>query len=449
MAVFPSGFEIIRRLQTLSPGPDGPCSRAEKPVAVRAGKNNRWVGRAACFATTAMLLVGTALLAGSAGARPASPGALGAKLARALAVPGLNTKLSAALAVDLSTGEVLFKRRRSVGFEPASNEKLAVTFAALQVLGGSFRIHTDVLGQGGQVGKVWRGNLVLKGYGDPTLSSGGLKWLARRIRAVGIRKVTGSVVGDESFFDSKRGVWGWKPYFYGVESPPLSALTVNRCVYRGRLTKMPPAAAAALFRKALKLAGVAVAGKSRRGRATAAAVPLASVESPPLWKILRFMDTWSDNFTAELLLKQLGASEGHGTSAGGAAMVRRVLAADGIPLAGVRLVDGSGLSGRDRLTVAALVAILETAWSNPVLRKPFRSALAVAGRTGTMRNRLLGRSTKGRVLAKTGTTNEASSLSGYVKGRYAFSIIHNADPLATWYAKQAEDRFVRVLAKAK
>lgn len=394
-------------------------------------------------------LVAAALLAAAtAGARTTNPSPLTPKLSQALAVAGLTGATRGAVAVDLETGEVLYKLRRFVGMEPASNEKVPVTFAALHVLGGTYRIPTDVLGDGGQVGKVWRGNLVLRGRGDPTLSYQDLKHLAWLVRGTGIRRVTGSIVGDESFFDSKRGVWGWKSYFYGGESPPLSALTVDRCVFNGQMSSRPALAAAALFKRALKEAGVKVAGKSRQGIAGEPSVPVAHVSSPPLWKILRYMDSWSDNFTAELILKQLGAQQGHGTSAGGAAVVRKVLTEANVPMGNVRIVDGSGLSTRDRLTVGALVAIFQSAWSDAAIRKPFQAVLAVAGKTGTMRNRLLGISTKGRVLAKTGTTDEASALSGFVKGRYAFAIIHNGYPLASWYAKQAEDRFVQVLAAA-
>ena len=71
------------------------------------------------------------------------------------------------------------------------------------------------------------------------------------------------------------------------------------------------------------------------------------------------MDRDSDNFTAELLLKELGAEVGAGgTTAAGAAVVRRDLAAAGVPLAGVRIVDGSGLSLDDRLTARALSVLL-------------------------------------------------------------------------------------------
>jgi serine-type D-Ala-D-Ala carboxypeptidase/endopeptidase (penicillin-binding protein 4) len=397
---------------------------------------------------SALLLVAALLAVGTAAARSSQASPLAAKLQRALRVAGLGGAESAAVAIDLESGEVLFKEQRYLPLEPASNEKLPVTFAALHILGGTFRISTDVLGDGSRSGNVWHGDLVLKGHGDPTLSSQDLKHLAWLVRGAGIRHVTGSVVGDESYFDSKRGVWGWKSYYYGGESPPLSALTVDRCIYQGQLAASPALAAAALFRQALKRAGVTVTGKSKQGQATEPSMPIAHISSQPLWKILRYMDSWSDNFTAELVLKQLGAHFGHGTSAGGAAAVRKVLSDSGIPMAGLRIVDGSGLSTKDRLTVAALVGIISAAWSDDSMRKGFQTVLAVAGRTGTLRNRLLGASTKGHVVAKTGTTDEASALTGYVRGRYAFAILHNGFPLASWYAKIAEDRFVEVLAAA-
>lgn len=413
-------------------------------MTIRALHQNRAVLRRLCACLLAAPLLTAGIAAGSTSA--ASP--LAPKLARALSVAGLSGARRAAIAVDLETGEVLYRAQSYAALEPASNEKLPVTFAALHTLGGTFRIETGVVGAGGQSGTVWHGDLVLVGHGDPTLSSQDLKRLAWMVRGHGVRRVTGSVVGDESYFDAKRGVWGWKSYFYGGESPALSALTVDRCIFQGNLSPRPALAAAALFKKALVAAGVKVAGRSRVGRASEPSVPLGHVASAPLWKILRYMDSWSDNFTAELVLKLLGAQEGHGTSAGGAAVVRRVLRDNQVPMAGVRIVDGSGLSSKDRLTVAALAGILSAAWKDSATRKPFQSVLAVAGHTGTLRARLLGSSTRGQVLAKTGTTDDASALSGYVKGRYAFAILHNGFPLATWYAKMAEDRFVRVLAAA-
>jgi serine-type D-Ala-D-Ala carboxypeptidase/endopeptidase (penicillin-binding protein 4) len=159
------------------------------------------------------------------------------------------------------------------------------------------------------------------------------------------------------------------------------------------------------------------------------------------------MDRESDNFTAEMLLKQLGLVElDRGTSAAGAAVVMQVLAEAGVPMAGVRIVDGSGLSRLDRLTANALAELLEVAWADPAVRPALLAALPVAGVNGTLEDRLREPPARGRVLAKTGTTRDASALSGYVSNRFAFTVLQNGHPLSYWWARRAQDRFAQVLA---
>jgi len=381
----------------------------------------------------------------SASAKAQSP--LERRLAAALASAGLPAGGSGAAVIDLLSGDIVFAHRSKSGLVPASNEKLPLTFAALRVLGVGFEIETEALGVGSRAGATWDGNLVLRGNGDPHLSSADLSALAHSVRATGIRTISGDLVGDESFFDSRRAVRGWKRSFLVEECPPLSALIVDRGRYQGTTSWTPALTAALLFKQALAVNGVSVLGRVRIGVASETATPLASVFSPPLWKLLRFMDRTSDNFTAELLLKQLGASEYDvGTSANGAAVLIDTLEFDGIPTAGVRIVDGSGLSSLDRLTPQALVTMLEAVWAEPGLRKPFLNALAVAGKTGTLSDRLQRPRTLGKVFAKTGTTRISSALSGYVKDRYAFAILQNGNPVSAWKARLAQDRFVSLLA---
>jgi serine-type D-Ala-D-Ala carboxypeptidase/endopeptidase (penicillin-binding protein 4) len=377
---------------------------------------------------------------------PASAaGGLRERLAQALAVPHVSAAQTGALAVDLRTGAPVFARNAQRGLLPASTEKLAVAYAALFSLGGEFRFETNVLGDGAVEGSTWYGSLVLKGFGDPTLTRASLRRLAAGVRAFGIRTVTGGIVGDESYFDERRIVSGWKPGYLIEESPPLSALIVDRGKVDGYTSRNPALSAAALFRAELRRAGVTVAGRSRTGRTDAPDFPLAFVHSAPLGEIVRFMGVESDNFIAEMLLKQLGAQEsGLGTSAGGAAVVTAILRAGGVPLGGVRVVDGSGLSYLNRLTAASLVGLLRLAWADPGFRAAFLQTLPVAGVSGTLRDRL--RRVRGRVYAKTGTTNSASTLAGYVPGRYAFAVLHNGRPVATTWARRAQDRFVTVLA---
>jgi serine-type D-Ala-D-Ala carboxypeptidase/endopeptidase (penicillin-binding protein 4) len=395
---------------------------------------------------TAVALFLAAAAAASAVARPQAP--LATRLARALSVPHVTTARSAAVAVDLADGQTVFARHQGLALVPASNEKLAVAYAALALLGPSYRIETSVYGEGELSGPTWRGDLVLKGFGDPTLSKGDLRALAFQVRAAGIRRVTGGIEADESYFDSRRTGPGWKTWYYLNESPPLSALTVDRGRFRGWFTKDPALAAGKQFRLALRAVGVAVRGAAHRGATDPLAEPLATTVSAPLSAIVRFMNTESDNFTAELLLKQLGAvDEGTGSSAAGASVALRILHDASVPVTGVRLVDGSGLSPRNRLTAGALIGILVAAWHNPVIRPSFVRSLAVAGRSGTLEDRMRGPPVRGAVLAKTGTTSESSALSGYVKGRFAFAVLQNGRPVSLFWARRAQDRFATVLAR--
>jgi D-alanyl-D-alanine carboxypeptidase/D-alanyl-D-alanine-endopeptidase (penicillin-binding protein 4) len=369
------------------------------------------------------------------------------RLFHALAVPHVALSRSGAEVVDLETGETIFVHNADAPFAPASNEKLPVTFAALSLLGPEWRLETDVLGEGRQRGSVWQGDIILKGYGDPTLSSSDLDVLAHKVRAAGIRRITGTVVGDESWFDTRRTAPGWKASYFINESPPLSALVVDRARYGHALSREPALAAALLFRTALIDAGIRIAGRAHLGLANEAAVPLGSIQSAPIWSIVRRMDLRSDNFTAEMLLKELGAVQvNSGTSSAGAAVVRQLLGEVGVPLAGVRIVDGSGLSRLDRLTANALVTLLQKMWADPKLRPAVLRALPVAGVSGTLEERMRRSPARGRVLAKTGTTSTASALSGFVRGRYAFAVIQNGSPLSYWWARLAQDRFATALA---
>lgn len=399
------------------------------------------------------LLAAVACASAVASARVAAPSgdpaaaALQRRLAKALAVPRIPVSRSAALAVDLTTGRVLFSRHPRLALAPASTEKLAVSYALLRRLGPGYRIKTMLGGVGSLAGATWRGDVVLEGRGDPTLSTADLAALARQARRSGVRRITGSVVADESYFDRRRTAPGWKPWFSVNECAPISAVVVDGGLYRGIPARNPALAAAGGLRRALREAGISVRGPARVGRAEPVA-ELATVSSAPLATMLRRVGSDSDNTAAELLVKHLGAVElGRGTTAGGLTAVRRVLEESGVPLAGVRLVDGSGLSSLDRMTADALVGILAAAWRDTTLRGALFGALAVAGRRGTLEHRLRRGPATGRVYAKTGTTSTASALTGYVRGRYAFAVLQNGSPVARWWSRIAQDRFVTVLAR--
>jgi D-alanyl-D-alanine carboxypeptidase/D-alanyl-D-alanine-endopeptidase (penicillin-binding protein 4) len=382
-------------------------------------------------------------------AQAGSRSAFQAQLARALHARHVSPARTGAIVLDLGSGADLFAHNPRLALRPASNEKLATTYAALTALSPSFRIETDVLGDGTQNGATWEGNLVLKGYGDPALSFAQVGALARQVAADGISHVSGRILGDESWFDTRRTGLGWKPKFYLHESPALSALIVNRG-WTGRYeTARPALMAAQLFRRDLRRAGVTVHGGTAIGVASAQAAPLAGVESARLAVLVRHMDVYSDNFYAEMLLKEVGAVQGDsGSAAAGIAVERGLLAAAGVPLAGVRTVDGSGLSLLDRWTPLALATLLRTMWQDSDLRPYLVPALPIAGETGTLEHRMRRPPARGLVRAKTGTTDNASSLSGFVGDRYVFSILENGSPVKALNAEHSQNRVAQVLARA-
>jgi serine-type D-Ala-D-Ala carboxypeptidase/endopeptidase (penicillin-binding protein 4) len=395
----------------------------------------------------AVILVALASGAGSVPTPHAGTTDLQTRLSRALAARGISARRTGALAIDRRTGQTVYARNAYRPLLPASTEKLAVSFAALRLLGPAYRFRTDVVGAGSLVEGVWRGDLYLVGHGDPTLAVSDLGALARRIRARGIRRIDGRVLGDERYLDSRRDAPGWKRSFVGIESRPLSALSVLGAVQRG--ANGSAAAASEALVKALEQRGVVVTGPPGARQAPPAAVSIAHDVSLPLAAVVRHLNQESDNFYAETILKDLGAVVGgQGTTEAGSEVVTAALGDADVPLAGVRVADGSGLSLDDRQTSAALVAILRAGAGDPDIRDAFVESLSVAGESGTLEDRLEGRPTRGRIVAKTGTTDAACALAGYVGNRYVFAIVENGSPIPYWNARSAQDRFVTVLARS-
>lgn len=398
------------------------------------------------FAAAIGAVVLLALSAESGPTTHAAAPALDGTLARALRAPGIAAVRTAAIAIDAKTGETVFARNADRSLLPASAEKLAVSYTALRVLGPRFRFRTEVVGVGSRYGNAWRGDIGLVGYGDPTLTRADLDRLARRFAATGIKRIAGHVIGDDTYFDSRRDALGWKPSYLGIESRPLSALSVAGVTLAG--ANGSAGAAARAFTEALEQRGVSVTGRPGVGSVRADAVPIAFDLSPQLASVVRRMNADSDNFVAEMVLKGLGATVvERGSSAAGARVVRATLRDARVPLAGVRIADGSGLSRFDRSTVRTLADIVRVGVTDPRIGRVFVASLAVAGVSGTLENRLDLRPTRGRVHAKTGTTNRASALVGLVGRQYVFAILQNGSPVPYWTARAAQDRFVTALAR--
>ncbi|RAJ36849.1 D-alanyl-D-alanine carboxypeptidase/D-alanyl-D-alanine-endopeptidase (penicillin-binding protein 4) [Kitasatospora sp. SolWspMP-SS2h] len=179
-------------------------------------------------AALAAALLAVAAPGGSAPpASAAASSALTADLDRLLADPRLAGATAAVKVVDTESGEVLYAHDSQHLVLPASTMKLVTSAAALDALGTGYRFGTDVLATGRSDAGVLRGDLVLRGGGDPSLLPQDLDALARQVADSGVRLVTGSLGYDASRYDDVPlgSGWAWddEPYYY---SPQISALTL-------------------------------------------------------------------------------------------------------------------------------------------------------------------------------------------------------------------------------
>ncbi|MDP9466441.1 MAG: D-alanyl-D-alanine carboxypeptidase/D-alanyl-D-alanine-endopeptidase, partial [Actinomycetota bacterium] len=265
----------------------------------------------------------------------------------------------------------------------------------------------------------------------------------------GVTTVAGDLLLDDSRYDARRSAAGWRPSYVPRQSGPLSALALDRNRWRTDTAFLtdPALPVAVRFRNLLTGAGVTVTGAVRRAPRPAQAATVAVHESAPMASLVTRVLKASDNFAAELLLKELGRTvRADGSSAGGIAASRQVLGALGVPVgAGT---DGSGLSSLDRQTPAGQVALLRAGRRSAVAAS-FRAALPVGCVDGTLRKRLCGTAAAGRVQAKTGTLRGVRTLAGYTttaRGRVVYFAFQLSGVKDGARALRAIDRAVVLLA---
>jgi serine-type D-Ala-D-Ala carboxypeptidase/endopeptidase (penicillin-binding protein 4) len=362
---------------------------------------------------------------------------------------------------DLTAKQALFSERATALRPPASVEKLYTATTALERFGADARLNTTVLGVGHLApGGIWEGSLYLRGGGDPTFGSSAFiashygsvgasvsALVSQLVRTQGIHRITGSVYGDESYFDSLRGEpssnYAPDPFLEGT----LSALSFNRGEEGSERGPHAPAAYAAHELWAtLKKDGVVISGSHGAATTPPGAVQLAQVQSPTIAQLLGLMLPPSDNFFAETLVKDLGASfAGAGTTAAGAGVVSQTISS----MLGIHphVVDGSGLSPADETSPYQVADLLVELAPTPI-GQVLREHLAVAGRTGTLAERMRDTGAAGRCQGKTGTLTGVSNLVGYCQASnghlLAFAIF--TDDIATETAHVFQDHMAITVA---
>lgn len=345
-------------------------------------------------------------------------------LAPRLGDPDLGRSVHAAVAALEGSGAAGYSLGEG-SFTPASTMKLLTATAALAELGRDHRFATTVIGRGRTLTLVGGGDPVLLRRPDAERHSerADVVTLARRTAAA-LRERKGRprpmrLRYDASLFSGPAASPAWRSDYVPDDIvSPITALWVDEGLTEDRAERVddPAAVAAQTFAAALRREGVAVQGEPAPAPAPEGATELARVESPPLAQVVEQLLEASDNEGAEVLAHHVGlAVTGEGSFAGGLEGVRQVLDRLGVPLAGTRIRDGSGLSRKSRLTTDALVGVLRVAAdpAYPDLR-PVLTGLPVGGFTGSLAFRFdqAPEAGVGRVRAKTGSLTGVRTLAG-------------------------------------
>ncbi len=225
------------------------------------------------------------------------------------------------------------------------------------------------------------------------------------------RAVTGSPSSPLTLVASRTGT-GEKPVIQVKGSIP-SSMEVKRFY---RQVPDPVLYAGNILKEFMEREGVKFRGKVRAGKTPENAKIVQTFTSPPLSEVLRYLNKYSNNFVAEMLLKTLGAQvKGEpGTSAKGLEAVKEFAADIGMDLSKLEIVDGSGLSRKNRMTARELGKVLDWAFHDAEIFPEYASSLPVSATDGTIRRRLKNPKTAQRIRGKTGLLDGVTALAGYM-----------------------------------
>ena len=425
---------------------------------------------------------------------------------------------------SLDRQQVIYARNSDSLFTPASNMKMFTSAMALKKVGPDYRFHTRLYTLDRIEGTVLKGDLYIKGFGDPSLVTEQMWILANELKNVPITKIEGNIIYDNSYFEGQGKLKTWSSY-RGPEAylAPVGALSFNfntvtvyvepgnspgdrprvvvdpdidyfqirnkavtteskrsrrklivnrlkrkshdEILIKGRVPRNvarkrfflnvtdPQKYTASAFKRFLTQAGVQVEGKLKRGLVPPGAVLVVDHESPPLGRILRGLNKYSNNFIAEQILRTLGAEfmGAPGTTENGVLLLQEYMRELGFSPDQYRMVDGSGLSKSNLVTPDQVIALLEDAHSDLSIFPEFISALGVMGLDGSVIDRMHHKKEAQKIRVKTGTLNHVSALSGYFQSqdgeRFAFSILLNDVRCSNGTATRLEDEIMEIALK--
>lgn len=395
--------------------------------------------------------------------------------------------------VDMPKAKTVYELNGSQLRVPASLSKVVTAVGVLETLGVTWKTQTQLLSNANIDGKTLKGNLVLKGGGDPGFVSESMWFLVNEFVRTGVETIEGDIIVDASRFDNihidesrddkrvdraydapvsamsfnwnsvnvyvrptkngeKPTVWvDPENTLFKVENKAVTG-SGNPAIYVERVGniirvsgKISTSMGEKVFYKNigdvtawsgnnliqfLKQRGITVKGQVKSGTAPKDATILAKADSKPLGEMVKDMMKFSNNFVAEMLVKNVAAEKkGMGASlAQGVDVIKQCFLRWDMPKSCVYL-NPSGLSHENKFSPQDLINVLNIAAENMEYSSEFIASMPIAGLDGTLKNRMKNTPAQGEVRAKTGLLNGTSGLGGYHRSKsgvlYAFVLIFN------------------------
>ncbi len=340
---------------------------------------------------------------------------------------------------DLTAGHDLYQLNHRQRMRPASCEKVVTAITALHHLGGRYELKTSMLLSGEVRDRVLWGDVCIVGSMDPLLSQGDVQQMAQLLQESGVDSIAGVVRLDLTMKTQDLLGWGW---CWDDDVVPLTPLTVDK---RDRFAQV--------FMNSLDATGVKGVTIDRFVQSTVPqnARPFCEAKHS-IEQVLERMMKKSDNFFAESLFYQLGRLSGkrYAGRKECATFVDVLIRHLGMNPSNYQIADGSGLSLYNYVSPELLVRLLTYAWQNEQIRQCLLPSLPIAGVDGTLEKRMRKTPAEGRIMAKTGTVDGISSLSGYATSAeghvLVFSII-NQGIQKTSQGRDWQDKVCAVLCK--
>jgi len=319
--------------------------------------------------------------------------------------------------VSASRYDLLYAYKPESKMIPASITKVITSATAFSQLGVNYEFKTIIYTDDNNLGDgVVNGNIYLKGYGDPDLSSYDISVLAKQLAAKNIREITGNIIYDDSFLDAEH--YGLANYYNADTKiaywPYVCALSLDK----NKGSSDPAYSAASVLLSSLTSGNVKVDGIIVAGTTPDVAKEITKV-SHSIYSVLANMNKVSDNQSAITVFKVLGANykTPPGSLKSGSDAVIDFLTSIGVSRKNYEILEGSGLTRYNFVTSDLYVQLLKYMYDDEKNFDYFFSTLPIGGIDGTLKDRMINTEAEKNVHAKTGTINGVSTLTGYAISR--------------------------------